>query len=333
MQSPLIVNETTIDDQQHYDGVFPLVLVNKGDCSLEQSCEWLTQHRTSLLGQLDRHGVILFRDFPWVDATSFDQAIAAFDLPNFTYADSLSNAVRVNRTERVFTANEAPADVTIYLHHEMAQTPIFPSRLFFFCEKSADKAGQTPVCRSDVLFTELEKRVPKFIENCLERGVKYTNVMPEYDDLESGQGRSWRSTLGTESREYAEERLTKLDYSWAWGDAVLSVTTPVLPAVRTLNDGRRVFFNQLIAAFRGWADQRNDPQKSIRFGDDSIIDTEDMRVAIELADQLTFDLPWQSGDMVMVDNFTVMHGRRPFEGTRRVLASLIANDGSRLALE
>jgi hypothetical protein len=36
----------------------------------------------------------------------------------------------------VFTANEAPAEIEIFLHHEMAQTPRFPSHLFFFCEKS-----------------------------------------------------------------------------------------------------------------------------------------------------------------------------------------------------
>ncbi|MEL7517687.1 MAG: TauD/TfdA family dioxygenase, partial [Pseudomonadota bacterium] len=33
---------------------------------------------------------------------------------------------------------------------------------------------------------------------------------------------------------------------------------------------------------------------------------------------------WQPGDVALVDNFTVMHGRRPFEGKRRVLASLVA---------
>ena len=38
----------------------------------------------------------------------------------------------------------------------------------------------------------------------------------------------------------------------------------------------------------------------------------------------TFDIPWQSGDVAVLDNFLVMHGRRPFEGKRAVLASLVA---------
>jgi hypothetical protein len=31
------------------------------------------------------------------------------------------------------------------------------------------------------------------------------------------------------------------------------------------------------------------------------------------------------GDVALVDNFLAMHGRRPFSGTRKVLASLIAS--------
>jgi len=98
----------------------------------------------------------------------------------------------------------------------------------------------------------------------------------------------------------------------------------VLPAVRQLKDGRTVFFNQLIAAFRGWKDVRNSGEKSICFGDGSAIDIAHMGLAIELADELTFDIPWQSGDVAVLDNFLVMHGRRPFEGKRAVLASLVA---------
>ena len=92
-----------------------------------------------------------------------------------------------------------------------------------------------------------------------------------------------------------------------------------------------MFFNQLIAAFRGWKDTRNDPRKSICFGDDSEIPNESMQIAIDLADDLSFDIAWQTGDVALLDNFLVMHGRRPFSGKRAVLASLVADDGSRLA--
>ena len=42
-----------------------------------------------------------------MSANDFDRFIAAFELENFPYEQSLSNAVRVNYTPRVFSANEA----------------------------------------------------------------------------------------------------------------------------------------------------------------------------------------------------------------------------------
>lgn len=321
----------TVAGQQQHSEVFPLVYgASSGRGKLDDATAWVKEERERLLELLTEHGAILFRGFSISDAMQFDTFIQAFALENFTYADSLSNAVRVNRTERVFTANEAPHTVPIYLHHEMAQTPVFPSRLFFFCEKAPSINGETPLCRSDVLLARLEQRVPEFVAACEELGVRYSNTMPAADDPESGLGRSWRSTLGTDARDKAEAKLRNLGYRWEWqADDALRATTPVLPAVRTLTDGRKVFFNQLVAAFRGWKDERNDPRKSISFGDDSEIPVDAMNVVIELADELSFDLAWQAGDVALIDNFLVMHGRRPFEGERRVLASLVADDGLR----
>ena len=50
-----------------------------------------------------------------------------------------------------------------------------------------------------------------------------------------------------------------------------------------------------------------------------------MDQVIAMAEELTFDTPWQTGDVALVDNFVAMHGRRTFTGTRKVLASLVAS--------
>jgi Taurine catabolism dioxygenase TauD, TfdA family len=310
--------------QTDYDGTFPLVLECKTPgASLNAATEWVGAHRDELLERASQHGAILFRGLPLNSPEDCDTFVAAFGLTNFPYIESLSNAVRVNYTERIFSANEAPADVTIYFHHEMAQTPIYPAKLFFFCQKPAEEGGETPLCRSDVLFERLAARCPEFAKNCEEKGLRYSNVMPADNDPKSGMGRSWKSTLRAESREEAEARLREIGYDWEWlPDECLRATTPVLPAVRDVGESRKAFFNQLIAAFQGWKDERNDPSKAIRFGDGSPLDRDAVNVATELAYEMAFDLPWQKGDAVLVDNFVTMHGRRTFRGTRKVLASL-----------
>lgn len=318
-----------VSGQQQFDGeAFPLVYECRGEgADLKSVEDWLRQSRATLDRQIREAGTVFFRGFPLSTDQDFDRFIRAFDYPNFRYEDSLSNAVRVVRTERVFTANEAPPNVTICLHHEMAQTPVYPSRLFFFCEHPAEQGGATPLCRSDILFERLLSEFPEFVDDCETKGLLYTNIMPAENDPTSGMGRSWQSTFRAETRDEAEQQLQKLGYSWEWlPNGCLRSTTPVLPAVMEVEPGRRTFFNQLIAAFHGWKDSRNDPTKAVTFGDGSLLNPETMdRVAV-IAEELTFDVPWQKGDVALVENRVVMHGRRTFSGTRKVLASLVAMD-------
>jgi hypothetical protein len=301
------------------DSVFPRVVLNDGSVnSLSDCVKWIKANLTELESELRQSGAILFRGFPLDSAETFDEFSNAFAYPNFTYKESLSNAVRINFTKRVFTANEAPKEVEIFLHHEMAQTPVSPSKLFFFCKSAADQGGETPICRSDMLFAELAQEMPALAADFVKKGLKYTTHMPAQDDHDSGQGRSWRSTLSVESTEQAESKLAELGYSWVWtAEGGLKATTPVLPAVIDLGEGKQVFYNQLIAAYMGWKGVRENPSSAITFGDGTAIPVEGLERAVELSKKFTFELPWQDGDVALVDNYMAMHGRKPYSGERK----------------
>ncbi|MEM8498009.1 MAG: TauD/TfdA family dioxygenase [Pseudomonadota bacterium] len=310
----------------NYDDLqFPLIIEKQGSGAASHDAlqQWIDTNSEQIEWHHDQVGAVLFRNFDLFSSDDFDRFIRAFDLPNFTYKESLSNAVRVNRTERVFTANEAPPDVNIVMHHEMAQTPIYPSRLLFFCEKAAEIDGATPLCRSDVLLQRLEEQEPELVRNCEAHGLKYSSEMPADSDESSGQGRSWSSTLGVSNMKEAERKLADLGYDWAWIDGdCLRVTTPVLPAIRELDSGRRTFFNQLISAAYGWKPVNGKP--AVCYGNGAAIPDGSLKAIADCVEALSFDLDWQQGDVALINNFLVMHGRRSFQGTRRVLASLVA---------
>ncbi len=325
VSASLTIETVAIDGQQTYsDTVFPYVYVCRtNDGTLSQAVDWVTDHRDELLSLSTIHGAVLLRGFPTPTVDAFDAVIQALSIQNFEYRNSLSNAVRVIRTQRVFSANQAPPDVQIFFHHEMAQTPVYPKRIMFFCEVAPDHGGATPICRSDILYQRLAERCPEFIRTCETQGLKYTNVMPGEDDPQSSMGRSWQSTLQVDSRAAAESRLAELNYTWQWlEDDCLKATTPPLPAIKEVVPGRKTFFNQLIAAYCGWSDSRNDLSEAIRHGDGAPLDAGAVQQAINIADELAFDLAWQVGDVVLIDNTIAMHARRPFKGTRKVVASL-----------
>lgn len=295
--------------------------------SVDQAVGWFRENRPRMQAELDRGGAVLVRGLPLRSADDFDAVVGALELASFSYAESLSNAVRISRTGRVVTANEAPPSVTIHLHHELAQTPVVPSQIVFFCEHPAARGGATSLCRSDLLYQRLVREMPAFVERCERAGLRYTTVMPAENDPSSGVGRSWRSTFGVATAAQAEERMQRLGYGWQWlPDGTLRATTPVLPAVRALGGGRKSFFNQLIAVVAGWRDARNDPSRAVAHGDGTPVDLEAVRAATAVAEELAVDVAWQTGDMLLVDNYVVMHGRRSFEGPRSVLVSLVRGE-------
>jgi alpha-ketoglutarate-dependent taurine dioxygenase len=322
-----MLNLTSIEKQYHNEqDVFPAVIVNDGSVStLLEAQQWIEARIDELSVLLDASGAILFRGFPIQNAQDFDRFTASFGYPNFTYKESLSNAVRINFTDRVFTANEAPKEVEINLHNEMAQTPIFPDKIFFSCLVPADTGGASPIMRCDMMYQALKKASPKFADELEQKGIKYTTHMPAEDNAGSGQGRGWKSTLSVSSIDEAEHRLKLLGYTWEWQiDGSIKTTTCPLPAIKVASNGKKVFFNQLIAAYLGWNGVRENHHPILRFGDDSALPKEGLELICELSEGLIFDVEWQAGDVALVDNNLAMHGRRSYGGEtkREVIVAL-----------
>ena len=56
---------------------------------------------------------------------------------------------------------------------------------------------------------------------------------------------------------------------------------------------------------------------AITFGDGSHLPKEGLDLLSDIAKDYTFDLPWQDGDVAMIDNYMAMHGRRSYSGDRK----------------
>jgi alpha-ketoglutarate-dependent taurine dioxygenase len=314
------------DNGAQADPFFPTVISNASNLhSLSDVMVWANERISEFQRMLDETGALLFRGFPIKTSQEFDQFVQAFGYEPFTYEESFSNAVRINLTPRVFTANEAPSSVEIFLHHEMAQTPVYPSKIFFCCLSAAETGGATPLCRSDALWAALKEKNPEWMSLFVDKGLRYWSHMPANDDAQSGQGRSWKSTLSVGSVEEAEARLRSLGYTWEWQtDQSLIAETPRLPAVKTLNDGSQSFFNQLIAAHRGWRKLGQSKQPVVTLGDRTIIPEKVMEQIIEVSEDFAVAADWRDGDVLLLDNHRVMHGRYPYSGQRKrqVIVSL-----------
>jgi hypothetical protein len=58
------------------------------------------------------------------------------------------------------------------------------------------------------------------------------------------------------------------------------------------------------------------------FGDGGVIEADVMDEIREAFERETVMFPWQRGDLLVLDNMLVAHGRTPYEGSRQILVGM-----------
>ncbi|CAJ2661168.1 clavaminate synthase-like protein At3g21360 [Trifolium pratense] len=271
---------------------------------------------------LNQSGAIILKNLPLRTASHFNDVVEAFGYDELPYVGGAAPRTKV--IGRVFTANESPPDQKIPFHHEMAQVPQFPSKLFFFCEVEPASGGETPIVLSHVVYDRMKERYPEFVEKLEKDGLLYVRVLGEDDNPNSPIGRGWKSTFLTDDKKVAQQRAGELGMTLEWlEDGVKTVMGPI-PAVKYDEvRKRKIWFNSMVAAYTGWKDERNDPVKAVTFGDGSPLPADVVYDCLNILEEESVAIPWHKGDVMLLDNWAVLHSRRPFDPPRRVLASLV----------
>ncbi|CAE7317111.1 unnamed protein product [Symbiodinium sp. CCMP2456] len=302
---------------------FPLVLSPSRQSSARELSAWAASRSAELQKLLLQHGAVLFRDCGITSAEDFGLVVRAMGCEGYDYVGGAAPRTEVVKGV-VFTSNESPPDQPIPFHHELAQSPTPPNYILFCCEVESKHGGATPIIPSDEVADFFMSHFPDFAREVEAKGVRYIRTMPEVTDPTSAQGRSWAESYAVKTREEAEEVMTKQGSTWEWlsgGD--LKVTTAALPALRMdERTGRRVFFNSVIAAFTGWNDSRNVGEEAVLLGDFSPVNKHALRAVARFMAEREVAFAWKKGDILIVDNGSVLHSRQSFEPPRRVLAAL-----------
>jgi alpha-ketoglutarate-dependent taurine dioxygenase len=306
----------------------PVVITPTGDASLAALGDYLERERDVLQQALWRHGGLLFRGFDVKSAEDFRACTERLGAKSFDYVGGNSPRTRVSPD--VYTSTEYPATETITLHNEMSYLPAWPSRLFFYSLIPAASGGQTSLAHSiDVL-----KAAPAHVvERLREKKIKYIRNFHAGIPL----GKSWQVTYQTEKREEVEEIVASQGSTCEWQDkGGLRVSTVCDAFAVHPVTGEEVWFNQaeqwhrsalnpaLRDMFEKMVGKGNLPHEC-EYGDGEPLADDDM-AAVRKAmndNKLLFD--WQHGDVLVIDNLLMMHGREPFKGERKTLAYLSVN--------
>ena len=323
----MTLNIVDIPEQRTVSGLsFPLTIqASREQSGLDQRefHQWIQNNKREIHEHVIRHGAVLLRGFPVGSAEEFEQLLDQTDYENMPYIGGAAPRNQVTAS-RIVTANEAPASEKIPFHHEMAQVPTPPGYIFFYCDQAPSSFGSTSILHSAEACETFFQINPDFAEKVKSEGVQYTRVMPLETDIASPIGRSWRETFKAETKEQAEQAMADAGMTWQWlPDDSVRTTTAVLPAIRFDDETEReVFFNSLVAVYTGWDDSRNVAKKAVTTANGEALDEGVMQDMIKKMDELAVNFVWQAGDVLLINNHTVLHARQPFEGDRRILAAI-----------
>ncbi|KAI7728116.1 LOW QUALITY PROTEIN: hypothetical protein M8C21_028618, partial [Ambrosia artemisiifolia] len=231
------------------DGVlFPMVL----SPNTSNNCAYTTElssfedairaHKPWLESLLVKRGAILFRGFPVISPSDFNNIVVAFGFPEMPYVGG--TAPRTQVVDRVYTANESPLDKEIPFHHEMAYLSVFPTKLLFFCEEEPEAGGETPIVLSHIIYEKMKERHPNFVAKLEKHGLTYIKIAGDDDDPSSYTGRSWKTAYKTDDKTIAEERAAKLGIKLEWMGNTAKAILNTLPAIRFDRENiRKTWFN------------------------------------------------------------------------------------------
>lgn len=293
----------------------------------------LRAEQDAVQAALEQHGGVLLRGWPVNTPARFETLADCFLEEQASYIGGVSRRSRVHNN--VYNTTEAPSDVVIEQHLEATHTPRPPERILFNCQIAPESNGETPLAS----FTELYDRLPASVtEQLLTEQVLYTRELIDRDSalyralpgsVTQSIALSWQEVSGCDDFDEARRTLEAEGYDVTLRGRRRLRTRCAQPVIgEHPRTGRRGWYlSDQITRTLPWYTRW--PRRALR----SVLGMEFSlasgralpRSVTELVhttlQDVRFCFRWQPGDVLVLDNHQMSHGRNPFTGERLILTA------------
>ncbi len=301
----------------------PLPLLIEPGVDGVNAISWVTNNRNFIESSLLKHGALLFRNFDIRSLESFQQFITSFSLELVVEHERSSPRSQVLDT--IYTSTDHPESQDIFLHNELSYSHTWPMKIWFYCVTPPLEGGATPIADVREVFKLIN---PQVREHFMQKKVMYVR---NYGD---GFGLSWQTSFQTTDHSSVEAYCRSAGLQVEWKDGNRLRTRRIGSAVcKHPKTGEPVWFNHaaffhvstlepmirntLLAEFI----EEDLPTHSY-YGDGTPIEAEVLDAIRTAYRQATVQFPWQQGDVMMLDNMLVAHGRTAFTGPRKIVVAM-----------
>ncbi|MCF6437762.1 TauD/TfdA family dioxygenase [Pseudoalteromonas sp. MMG022] len=301
---------------------------NQEQDAFSELLDWKADNAELLKEKLLTHGAILFRNFDVNTVLRFDKFLEHFkEASLLDYVGG--NSPRTKMSKGIYTSTEYAADQFISLHNELSYAEQWPSQLFFCCITAPNADGNTLIADGRKVLELLD---PATIDLFETRKVMYIR------NLHGGRGLgpSWQDTFESNDRDEVSEicKRSNVDFQWNKNGSLRTTQIGAGIAEHPITK-EKVWFNQadqfhpsnhpakfyeaLMHMYSGKLDQC--PTHAC-FGDGSPIDDAILASVREAFKAQTIYFPWQEGDVLLIDNMLMSHGRAAYSGPRKILVAM-----------
>lgn len=254
-------------------------------------------------------GVVLFRGYD----VNQDQFQAFTDLFSKKMVKHAFVGVRKTLSKDGTVAEVLSGNGEIELHGEMYYKPEpRPELLWLCCIEPSAELGATTICDGQMFFDSLKPETQKLF---LTKKIMYTHVsLPVAWKAFSGETeidaavKALANSVGVKDVEKTPEGLVK----WKF------VTNAIIKGANS----KYIFINSIRNILQGIKSASADSSGhflSVTFEDGTKIPSDVLAELYEVGNKNIYPVQWQPGEMIVVDNRRMMHGRQKFEGKRFII--------------
>ncbi|TMP29962.1 TauD/TfdA family dioxygenase [Pseudoalteromonas rubra] len=285
---------------------------------------WVCEHKSKVKSELRRYGAVLFRRFDVGAVEGFEDFVTEMVDQTGQYTEGATPRSHVGKG--VYTSTEFPQEQEIFLHNELSYVLTPPALLAFYCVTSASKGGQTQL--ADV------RKVLSLIDPAVIEEFKHRGGWSLYRSFGFGMGPSIHKSFGTDDpaslAAYCKQaNIEILDHT---GSTLKTrQCRPVVHQHPETNED--VWFNHAVfwhpsslpeefQATLAKSFKLTDFPFVTLYGDGTPIPDDVIGHIRDAYRQAEVMFDWKAGDVLLLDNKLVAHGRKPFSGDRRVLVAM-----------
>lgn len=252
---------------------------------------------------------LLFRGFE-TDQSIFSGFTEKLGKDFMSYQGGAFERKSVSNSKTLMTVTGEGQTFGVPLHGEMYYSSKRPKVLWFYCEKAPSADGETTICDANEFYLNLSESTRTLFET------QKINYIRRYEREQ------WKAIFQTDNTAKIEAYCNDSNLSHHFPETNLLETSFETDAIVKNADQKPCFINNIMPVLTqelAWKRQTS----IVRLSDGSPIPSDVYEELMALSKKLVYEHSWQDGDIVMIDNRYLMHGRNEIsDQNRKILVRL-----------